>query len=211
MLKQSCSCIYNSKNPRCAIYEIISQPNLEDILINKTINKTPFPVCHQNSIKITQAAIKIQENCNNCQLCQIACHQRIIPNLDYSILEKSIGNNLNRINILLSSISKNIIVASEVKSKGNYRNKRIDLLIKNRETVLLLKVLEHQDKYNYYSRSYHEIITEYQLKYPNILFIFKALIPTSNIIKAQNNKLDFITLEEIVDYITGVRNGSFTK
>ena len=192
------------KHPQCAIFKIINTASLKDILDNIELKAYQYLVCHKNAQKIESGRLISQTKCDYCMLCQIACNKVnscAIEIVNIEKLEKSILNDLGRLNIYASSLNPNSIVASEVKAEGNYRQKRIDLVIKGDTSVVFIKVLQNLDKYNFYYRSYEEIVNGYKELYPEMYFFCKTLVSSDKKERANQLGYDVILIDEIASIL----------
>ena len=164
--------------PQCAIFKIINTASLKALLDGKDLETNPYLVCHQNALKIESGKMISLSKCDNCMLCKIACNKISSCTIEIGDIEKSILNDLGRLNIYASSLNPNSLVATEVKADGNYRQKRIDLVIKKNTSVVFIKVLQNIEKYKFYYRSYEEIAISYKQLYPKVDFYCKTLVPS---------------------------------
>ena len=188
------------KYPLCAIRNIISATSVDSIICSNSSNLTPYLVCHNNSQAIENNHLNLKSSCDQCGLCSIACpfNNATIP---YNRIEYVVFNDLGRLNIFFDSIIGDYaVVASEVKCKGNSREKRIDLLIKDASRFYFIKAITNTDKIPYYSRSYDNVVDYYSSLYPEYEFIKIMLIPSSKFIDNQINDSSAKTLEMLVDY-----------
>lgn len=188
------------KQPTCAIKDIFNGITLNDI-ISKTKNPaSKYLVCHKNAINIDDGSLIISEKCDSCGLCKISCCKLMEKDYDKKI-EKPIFAELGRLNILMSNIFPDAFVATEVKTDGNFRQKRIDAVIGKDNSITLIKVLSNIDKYNFYHRSYEKIMEEFKNKYTEINFNIAFIVPESKINKARLLGYDVISINEIKSII----------
>ena len=149
-------CDVSSALPLCAIGQAPSNAYIENIINNNELSKSENFVCHKTSQDISNGKLTILSKCDDCGLCQILCPY---CNVDFttffsSKLEKVIFNDLGKASLLFQNLFPNSIVATEVQVKGNFRTKRIDLVIKNDLDIYLIKLLKTTDKVPFYMRSY---------------------------------------------------------
>jgi len=188
-----------TKYPVCAIQNIISSINFDDIFNNVSHKETPFPICHKNAQSIDGNKIIKKDTCDSCMLCDFVC-----PFSTKAIntqTEDLALDNLNRLNILLKSSLPGAFVATEVKVKGNSREKRIDLVVKKDTEIFIIKVLSDLNKYNFYTRSYESIANLYSGKYPTYHITKYILINSKKIENALNNEYNCNTLYELIETI----------
>lgn len=188
------SCI-NVEYPECAISRIYSLISLESLITREELKATEFPVCHKNAISFSDSKIQINGLCDNCGMCNIACIKNNARIFDESI-ENIIFSNLSRLNIYIKNILKNFTVATEVKAPGNFRNKRIDLVLMRDNKITIIKVLQNLNKYNFYVRSYNEIISQLSRSYSDKTFSLEVLVPQKILLKADTLKYRCISIEK---------------
>lgn len=177
------SCNPGSSLPFCAIGHAPSNAYIENIINNANLTKYENFVCHKAAQDISSRKLVILDHCDDCGLCQITC-----PNVktDYTTffttkLEKVIFNDLGKTSILFQTIFPNTTVATEVQVKGNFRTKRIDLVIKKDSDMYLIKLLKTTDKVPFYMRSYDEVKEHYNGIFPHIHFHDLCLVPIAKI------------------------------
>ena len=185
------NCKYDSYPP-CAIKEILTASTLEDILTASNIKRTRFPVCPVNAQRLVEKTIIKTDSCIQCGLCDILCTEGDTKPTTLND-EDVVFSSLSRFNILFSTLLHDCIVASEVKAKGNSRVKRIDVTIKHKEYIYLIKILSDASKIPYYSRSYKDIVDYYSKIYPQIKFKHLIVVPS--------NKIDILATDEYIHSI----------
>ncbi|WP_396276441.1 hypothetical protein [Haloimpatiens lingqiaonensis] len=176
--------------PKCIIQNIPSNSYIEDIIENSELKYSEYFICHKFAQGFENNKLVITPACDDCGLCQIACCKKTpaaITSLFNRKLESVLFRDLGKASILFQSLFPSAIVASEVQVKGNFRTKRIDLVIFLNKTAYLIKLIKNLEKIPFYSRSYGEVIDTYNKLYPNINFTYGNLIPTSKL----NVKLPF--------------------
>ena len=176
-------CNSGSGLPICAIGLAPSNAYIENIINNESLIMLENFVCHKNAQYFSSGKLSILSKCDECGLCQITC-----PNIsvDYTTffsakLENVVFNDFGKASILFQSIFRGATVATEVQVKGNFRTKRIDLVIKKEPVVYLIKLLKATDKVPFYMRSYDEVIKQYQSIFPNITFHSLCLVPSAKL------------------------------
>ena len=185
------------KYPECVICNIVNAKSLNDILNDAISTKNPFLVCKYNAQDFDGKTMKINKFCSGCNLCKIICK---FGNKKLIVDEDLILSDLSRLNIYLSKLFPEYLIATEITVNGNFRKKRLDLVIKKNHEVLLVKVLSNIDKYGYYYRSYTEVIDELMDKFKNFNFIFKCLVKEKQLEKC--NELSYenvITIEKLIN------------
>lgn len=198
MNKEFClGCNSGANIPKCAITLISNNAYLEDILSNKKLPTQECLICPENAQEISENGIIITKKCSECTLCMLACpNVNMIFSKDFfpRSLEKAILNDPGKACILFKCLFSKIQVASEVQVQGNFRTKRIDIVIKYDNNVLLVKLLNNIDKVPFYRRSYDEVIFQYEKNYSEINFKFFCLIPSD---KMKNKILDDTSITDI--------------
>lgn len=188
--------------PECVMYNIIDSVSLDDIINNHDLKKTPYLVCKSNAQLIENGKMNIKTNCNHCNLCKYICK---FKNSDYSVDEKLLINDIPRLNIYLDTFLKSLQVATEVKANGNFRNKRLDLVVRHNKNIILIKVLTNIDKYGFYMRSYTQVVKEYSETYPEYHFSFKCLVDSSFYNKYNNSDFEkIVTINKLIEELKGV-------
>lgn len=212
MNKDFCeSCTSNELTPPCIITKIPSNPDIEDILLRKDFVLVENLICHTYAQIYENNCLKINENCDECGLCLAMCkHLTVAQSLDFSKLEKAIFEDLSKICILLKRFCPSKIIATEVKTKGNSRTKRIDLCISFDKKIYLIKLLKNLDKIPMYSRSFDDVIKIYSDKYKDFSFSKLFLVPESIALKNKNPDLQLITLKDLLKNF-GETNGPIIK
>lgn len=205
MNKNFCpGCDAHSSIPGCAITLIPSNVYLEDILANKGLQSQESFICHKNAQEINENKMNILSNCNECGLCLLACPylmQQPKEELFNSNLERVILNDLGKASILFHCLFPDYQVASEVHVKGNFRTKRIDIVIKDDSSVYLIKLLKNTDKVPFYHRSYTEVINQYVAHYHDFTMKSYCLVPTSikdNVVSGDVELVDIKTLYKTI-------------
>ena len=187
--------------PSCAIQNIVSSVDMDALLNNHQFKKIMFPVCHKNAQSINENKIIKNSSCDNCMLCEAICpfldsHNTLNVDTEHVAL-----SNLNRLNILIKNILPNALVATEVKAKGNAREKRVDLVIRKDKTIFLIKVLSDTDRYSFYYRSYEDIKNYYEARYKEYTIYFYILIPSWKNELAQSKGYNCKTINKIIQEI----------
>ena len=98
-----------------------------------------------------------------------------------------------------------IPVASEIKAKGNARQKRLDLVLKLNENVYIIKILRSVVRTGFYYRSYEDSISTYIKSFPNLNFNI-LFLTTDDIYRKFESKADFkfCTLHNIKEKVMEV-------
>mgnify|MGYP000878760724 CR=1 FL=1 len=182
--------------------EYITRINIID-LINKQITpkeKRQIFICPYNALSKKDNSIIKSESCINCQLCDIkfACLTNKCENIDLSNLD-NILSSLPHVSIFLKLLYPNAVTATEVKISGNYRNKRIDVVLIQGNTIFIFKVLTEANKIDYYYRSYSKILDNLNNEisgYATKLFFLTTEDIANSSIDIQNYQ--YITLSEII-------------
>ena len=187
--------------PPCAIQKIYSASNIDDVIQGKPLKQIMHPVCHLNAQKLLDGRIECGDECDNCGVCLLLCETQTSSDIDDSKLEKIIFSNLNRLNIVFAALLPHCIVVTEAKSKGNAREKRVDLVIKNGKHVFLIKTLTDIDKYPYYNRSYNDIKEYYSSIYKDITFNIVTLIPARKKEAADVAGYNCVTISDLISTI----------
>lgn len=196
-------CEQNLCSPNCAIRLAPNNTYIEDMINNSKLSYLENFVCHKTAQELSNGKLSIQAACDDCGLCYISCpHTRE----DYTPffttkLEKVFFNDFGRASILFQSLFPNALVATEVQVKGNFRTKRVDLVIKDSNTFYLIKLLKTTDKVPFYTRSYNEVIEQYSGTYPNYIFKAICLVPaakTTDIITVDADIFDISKLYSLI-------------
>lgn len=199
-------CNVGSSIPECGITLIPSNAYLEDMLAGNVLQTQECFVCPRNAQEISEKGIKLTKKCNECGLCVIACPNYNVDVFDdlFSVnLENSILNDPGKASILFKALFPNCVVASEVQVQGNFRTKRIDLVVKQDEKIFLFKLLKNTEKASFYNRSYDEVIMKYSDDYPEMKFDSLCLVPSSKLgYKTQDNVL-MVDINEVFRIIGG--------
>lgn len=193
--------------PLCAINYIPYNPRLEEIINDVDLNYTEVFVCHKNAQEINDNILNVKQNCDACGLCMVACTKYKIDNYKLLLtpnMEKVIFNDLPKASVLFQTLFPNTVVATEVQVKGNFRTKRIDLVIKNNSSVLLIKLLKNLDKAPYYSRSYNDVINYYRELYPNLSISSACLVPSIKSCASMPNEIVLYDINSLYHLLGGV-------
>ncbi|MBP3327271.1 MAG: hypothetical protein J6L77_12750 [Coprococcus sp.] len=196
-------CNPGSSLPFCAIGVSPSNAYIENIINNDTLSILENFVCHKTAQDLSTGKLFILSKCDDCGMCQIMCPH---TNIDYttffnSKLEKVVFNDFGRASILFQKIFSDASVATEVQVKGNFRTKRIDLVIKKGTDIFLIKMLKTTDKVPFYMRSYDEVIGQYHTLYPDISFHSLCLVPNAKMndtIRIGAEIVDLSTLNTLI-------------
>ena len=94
---------------------------------------------------------------------------------------------------------KDCKIGSQIKSFGNYRQRRIDLVIQKDKTVCLIKVLSDLNKYRFYMDSYNEQIETYNKTFNDYRFHAFMLVKQSVLSTANKNNLNVITITNLIN------------
>lgn len=198
----SCNLCKFKNYPDCVFYNIINSISLEDMLNNDHLPKKSYLVCKNNSQIIKNGKLIINESCNNCNLCKFVCTYKADQ---YKVDENFLINDIHRLNIFLDVILEKCIVGTEIKANGNFRNKRLDIVIKHKNNIILIKVLTSIDKYGFYMRSYKQVANEYKELYPEYHFSFKCLVDSSFYNKYNNSDFEkIVTINKLIEELKGV-------
>lgn len=156
--------------PECTVAKITTMISLDAFLNDNFSPNTRYPICHNNAQKIANGKLVVSDKCDSCRLCYIACPKTEKNHLDLiGINDEDILKDTNMTNIVVKYLL-GVSVASEIKAKGNARQKRLDLVIKVNENVYIIKILRSVVRTSFYHRSYEEAICEYVKYYPNLKF-----------------------------------------
>lgn len=205
------SCSSEDFTPPCIITKIPSNPDIEDILLGHDFVLVENFICHTYAQIYEQNCLKINDNCDECGLCLAMCnHLLVAPSIDIHKLEKAIFDDLSKICILLKRFCPSKIIATEVKTKGNSRTKRIDLCVSFENKIYLIKLLKNKDKIPLYSRSFDDVINWYSPKYPNFEFSKYFILPQTKIEQNDNSELNIICLKDLL-VLFGEKDVSFIK
>ena len=191
-----------SQFPNCAIQSIITATPLEDIISGKRVKNVMYPVCHKNAQRIDNGTMIVGDTCDNCMLCEVLCvnHEGIVSCT--GALEKTIFSDLNRFNMYLKQRLGHCIIGTEIKAKGNAREKRIDIVVKKDRTIYLVKTLSDIDKTPYYSRSYMDLVNYYTEHCNGYTFRKIILIPQKRVEAAQSMGYECCTVDALVAEIS---------
>lgn len=180
MNKDFCDKICFPTPPPCLVFKILRNNSIEDLLNKNKFLTVDNLVCHKCAQDIVEDKIVILENCDECMLCKICCPNFLNSNIVSSQIEKAIFSNLVSACIYFTATNPNLMICSEAKAVGNFRSKRIDLVIKQNKTVYLIKVLKNFDKSSFYLRSYENVKEYYSSLFPSYNFNIFCLVPENN-------------------------------
>ena len=201
MDKDFCIGCETFSKPTCAIYSIISSIDIDSFLFKSNLKKTDVLVCHKNAQEIVNSHLNIKNICDNCGLCRITC-SRITDTISISDkLEIILFSNLNLLNVYFSKVFAQCKIASEVKSFGNYRQKRIDIVIKKKQKVYFIKVLSDLNKHRFYMDSYNEQAEEYNKNIKDYDFTAFALVSKDKTLLAEQMQLNIITITDLKEIL----------
>lgn len=206
MVKTFCKgCDFKEERfPPCATYKIATMIPLDNFAAGNYQREKIYPLCHKNAQKINNNQLIISDECDCCNMCKVACPELNIDNtliLEYD--DHIILKDLNLTNIALTLLL-GIPVASEVKTAGNCRQKRVYIAIKNENNLYLIKVLHSVAKIDFYNRSYKEIVSQYNKQYTG-MNIYVAFLLSEKIYSDVKDKtnFNFFTLKSIYDHFKG--------
>lgn len=196
-------CDSGSGLPVCAIGLAPCNAYIEKIINEEILTEHENLVCHKTSQDISNGKLTILAECDDCGLCMITCPD---TDVDYTTifspkLEKVIFNDFGKASILFQTIFPDTTVATEVQVKGNFRTKRVDLVIKKGTDIYLIKLLKTMDKAPFYMRSYNEVIANYSASFPAIDFHSLCLVPaakTNDEIHVDADILDLSALNTLI-------------
>lgn len=185
-------------SPKCAIYKIPQNEKLDDLVNQSEFSNQECLVCHVNAQTIEEGLI-INENCDECCLCQFACP---VFSCEWQeektlILEKICINDFIKLAILIKSVFPQYLVGTEVHVKGNSRTKRIDVVVVKEDKIFLIKALSNADKIPLYSRSYYDVKNYYGDAFGREI-INVCLIPEKKKENATMYEYSFCTLNELM-------------
>ena len=187
MLANFCSECNFTDYPNCILKQVIRNIAFEELLINNQ-KYEEYVVCPLNAQKIYKHKLELTEKCDNCNFCKLLCINYEKPSLfNFIKSEKVVFSDYNRLQMLLKKWNPNLKVASEVNFRGNFRTKRLDLVIINNSEVLLIKVLKDDRKFNYYYRLLESIKKEYSALFDNLNFKSLFLVNTNSINKSNES------------------------
>ncbi len=197
-------CNFDSKFPVCAVKSIPKNIHVESIINNcDEVSFNEIFVCHKTAQNLTSGRLHILSECDDCGICQLLCPHSKINYTSYfnSKLEDVIFSNLGIACIFFQTLFPESFVATEVQVQGNYRSRRIDLVIKKRYDFYFIKLLKTPEKYSFYKRSYSEVIELYHTRYPDLNLQYLCLIPTNKtneFIRSSATDLDLVSLYNII-------------
>lgn len=191
-----------AQTPACAIVSLSCGDALERIAHCQLSRQQAYPVCHNNAMQLDGESLRIIENCDDCGLCQITCPGcSFVPTKsDLAALEPVVLQSVHRLAILINGLYPDSIAACEGKARGNARTKRIDLVIRHGNQLLLVKVLTKLEKLSFYHRSYQEVCESYRAECSQGLAAI-MLVPSAQLAQARNICPDAISLAELIDYL----------
>lgn len=189
--------------PKCAIGLAPNNAYIEDIINGSPLFFMENFICHKTAQNIVEGKLKILDQCNDCGLCYITCPyiESDYTTLFSDKLEKVIFNDFGKASILFQVLFPNTVVATQVQVKGNFRTKRIDLVIKKGNEIYFIKLLKTIDKISFYTRSYLEVIQQYKNLFPSYTFKNVCLVNTTrwdSIISVENNVLNLSNLYSLI-------------
>ncbi len=187
--------------PECAIFKLPQNIKFEELIKGSSLNYQECLVCHKNAQSITDK-LEINKMCDECGLCQFAC-PAIINEWNNEIsraIETIIIKDFVKLAILLKSLFPKSVVGTEVHVKGNFRTKRIDVVVIQEKRIVFIKVLANIDKIPLYSRSYEDVKEFYEKEIQREIIPI-CLIPENK--KSIANKFEhrFCTLMELIEYL----------
>lgn len=176
-------CNTDSGLPGCAVGYAPHNVHIETMIDNHTLPAAENFICHKTSQDFSNGKLVILDKCDDCGLCHITCPYSATDATAFFSpqLENVIFNDFGRTSILFQRIFPDSVVATQVQVKGNFRTKRIDLVIKNASDIYLIKLLKTTDKVPFYMRSYEEVIHQYRTVYPQIIFHSLCLLPAAKV------------------------------
>lgn len=189
------------KNPQCAIVELPQKSTLTNICEGKVVNTQEYLVCGRNAMNI-DSGLSITEDCNECKLCQVTCPQleTDVKDLNIDAIEKIVFNSFDKLGILIKGLFPTALVACEVQVEGNFRTKRIDVVVKQNKAIVLIKVLSNIDKVPLYSRSYEEVQNRY-VELVDTKIISTCLVPTKKIDQALLFGFEVTTIQKLIEML----------
>lgn len=177
------------------------------------INLNKIFICKFNALDEKSKNVLFKNsNCTNCGLCDLKyCSlnnkwKNLNSNYNFDLLLKS----LPHISILIKYLYPNLSVATQVKTIGNSRDKRLDLITLNNSNLYIFKVITNTSKIDFYYRAYTNILNYISDKYPEYETDFYFLV-SQNIIDSSDEiiKYPWLTIEQI--YGRRLKNGNFIK
>ena len=164
------------------------------------LNLKPIEIflCPVNALEVDGNKVFKKENCIACNLCELKYIR--LKNLDMEVpaLSDYFMTDIKRLCIVLKYLYPNSWSACEVKVKGNYRNKRIDIVWKKGENIYIFKVLSNLDDYSLYLRSYKEIMNYLIINYPNHNTHLRMLVRNLSDFRLQVEKELVISYAEVI-------------
>jgi len=191
--------------PLCAIDTIITNISLDDIAINNNYTTSDVFVCHKFAQEINCGKLNINKNCDDCELCYITCPyaDKLNSYINYNKIEHIVLSDCEKANIFFQHLFPMITIATKVSAKGNFRTKRLDLVIKSNDEIRLIKLLTNKNKLEFYCRSYDDVVRDYQCKYPDIRFSYACLVPTSLSSTIDAKATPFFTISSLCSMLGG--------
>lgn len=205
-------CIKKSEFPPCGVNTFYKSGELKDILVGnfRDSRKQDYIVCPVDAVKpVGQEVEFINEKCISCGLCINKCpYENIeLESLDEEKVYKFIKNNILQIaSFLKSSLETNYEIFTEVKTEGNARNKRIDIVVNTSKTAYLLKLFSGKPTSGKYERDYERILEsslkENQSKNVELIYLYldNTGIDISNQIEISNKEylVHKVSLENLI-------------
>lgn len=189
--------------PECAIVKLPQKISIDSLVSATDFTLQEYLVCHKNA-QIIDNGLTIQNSCDECCLCQVTCKKYSLKwhELNINKLEKVIFSSFDKLAILIKGLFPELITACEVQVKGNFRTKRIDVAVRDNNTILLVKVLANPDKVPFYSRSYEEV-KNYYYELFDLDIETVCLVPQDKKEKASGFGYTVITLDELLEKLGG--------
>jgi hypothetical protein len=126
------------------------------------------------------STLSITSNCIDCNLCLLLCRCTNVHQLENDIIAKCepvVFVDTAKLAILLQKAHPQATIIHKLGVPGNYREKKIDLVLFKNTHLYLIKVLQNTTKYNYYVRSYSEVMPYIHSTYPNFTPMIIVLVP----------------------------------
>jgi len=167
--------------------------------INKIKNYKIF-LCPVNALVLDGKRVYKEKHCIQCGLCELKyiSIQKESTNKELPIISDYLLTDLKRLSVALKYMLDNDFVVCEVKAEGNYRNKRIDIVYKDSDTVFLVKVLTDINSYEFYKRSYDDILSGLDEIYMNANKELKILTTSQNKLLRNNEHKSLYTINDII-------------
>lgn len=193
-----CQGCFFEKLPKCTMRSIFNGKKLEEIITDKSLSQIQVPICHKQAQYIKEDKMFKGQECDACSLCDIVCGQGCEKiNIDIK-LEKVLFSNLMLMNVFFSTLLPEVLVVTEVKAKGNAREKRVDLLFKCGNVCHFVKVLDNKREIAFYSRSYDEVVKYYSDRYPSYRFYKNILIPSTMSI-SNDKQVEGLFIQQVLE------------